>query len=153
LNGHSITYSGSGKLFNVENNGELNISGGNGSIILTDSRATAIYYSTGQSSSVSGCTISGGAYGIKTSKGMVTLSNCTISGCGYGIYIERNDMIIGDGVTIKRCANSGIWFYFSNVGLLVLKALPIFGSGDDANSSDIWLDVKYQGKIHFHKFP
>jgi hypothetical protein len=139
--GGTISATGNGKggsagLGVVDNKGKLIISGG--TITATGSDGKGIFNYCG-TLTISGGTISAtgsGGIGIDNEDSQTTVTGGTIIGKEFGIYssLNRSNLFISGG-TFKGC-NTAIYI---NIGSFNLNGLPSFGSGDDANTLDIYI--------------
>ncbi len=141
--GGTISATGNGKegsagLGVVDNDGTLIISGG--TISATGSEGIGIT-SSNATLTVSGGTISAtgsDGIGIEIFYGTTfTVTGGTIIGKDLGIYSSENSNLIISGGTFKGC-NTAIRI---EEGTFSLNGLPSFGSGDDANTLDIYSNI------------
>ena len=140
--GGTISATGNGKegsagLGVVDNNGTLIISGG--TITATGSEGIGII-SSNATLTVSGGTISAtgsDGRGIVIYGTTFTVTGGTIIGKDRGIYSAENSNLIISGGTFKGC-NTAIRI---EDGTFSLNGLPSFGSGDDANTLDIYSNI------------
>ena len=63
-------------------------------------------------------------------------TNTSISATDYGIYEAGFDVVFNSGTSISGCSKAGVFCSGDDV---CFRGMPTFGSGDNANGTDIWL--------------
>ena len=65
-----------------------------------------------------------------------SFNNTSISATDYGIYEAGFDANLYSGTSISGCSKAGV---YCSGDYVCFRGMPTFGTGDDANGTDIWL--------------